>query len=57
MPIGDNYASLPDWKPQDAKAEGLPLLASRATLTRVAADARRRSWYDSSVNRPVRLHL
>ena len=26
MPIGDKYAALPDWKPRDAKAEGLPLL-------------------------------
>ena len=29
MPIGDDYAPLPEWKPQDAKAERLPLLDCR----------------------------
>ncbi len=29
MPIGDDYARLPDWKPQDAKAQRLPPLDCR----------------------------
>ena len=39
MPIGDDYARLPEWKARDAEAQGLSLLADRLRRARITGSA------------------